>query len=498
MSWRVETSLQVPVAAPASSTKATSAPLDKISDAHQKVTRVAQSVTQKSQHESNGDYREIPDREPLYLGIDGVGGARQVWEIAINAMSIAQAAGGPVAAVATATVGVCLVSALFTLALGVGGVGNTYIALRWWLQDAKDTLKGDKEKLALLDAFEAILELSSDELNTLESQVKELPDVQKALECLKKMRGENIDSATLAKMKEEAAEAIKIAALSVKSHYLYAVMGMGQTGLATVSMLSDVGAKAFHYTPVLTGTVGTVAGAVGSMVLGGIYLWRGKVMHQRAKKSYTLVKDFRREFNQLKNINEAMGFLQKAEKRDVLDGNLTRRVNAACLTTPRGTYTAHGFLSKDERLIPYENDTQRVEYLSRVDKGIFTNELKQETALKISKAMMFGGALALIAGIIAIGLLFSNPAGIVMALLIAIAAIGLISAVFFCGVEYIFLVNDSSKLFTIYRDYKYKPAENAWLFQREKFKPLEEPVADPNLDACVNALIKELDDEIPA
>jgi hypothetical protein len=60
MSWRVETSLQVPASAPLSSTKEKSAPLDKIASAGQKVSKVAQSAVQKSQHESNGEYLEFP------------------------------------------------------------------------------------------------------------------------------------------------------------------------------------------------------------------------------------------------------------------------------------------------------------------------------------------------------------------------------------------------------------------------------------------------------
>src|SRR5690242_17778684 len=142
MSAMVKRSLQKPIHTPCYTQKK-SVPLSKTEKVVQKISTVVQSAVQKSEHESNGDYREVPNREPNYLTIDGVGGGRQAWEIVLNAMAIAQAAGGPVATVATASVGVCLIAGLFTLALGATGVGNTYIALKWWLQDAKDTLKGD-------------------------------------------------------------------------------------------------------------------------------------------------------------------------------------------------------------------------------------------------------------------------------------------------------------------------------------------------------------------
>ncbi len=254
-------------------------------------------------------------------------------------------------------------------------------------------------------------------------------------------------------LNREAKKAVEIAKLGLANHLLYFEMGAAQTASGIVTLLSPGAAHVFHYAPVLTGSAATAATMATSIALGAVYVVRGTVMLTRAVKNYREVRDFHNQFEKelggsptgsktifdTKNIDQAIDFMKGVQK--IGDSYISRRVNESCLRDDTFIYTLKGKKEIATGKITTYDDTSKKEYLNRVHKGIYTEELKHKIAITIAVAMIVGGALAIILSAMTGGIL--------------VIVIGLVSALFFLSMESIYLTYDSSYLFNWLRDRLY-------------------------------------------
>jgi len=368
-------------------------PLLLLNDGESSVSDKVHAVAEKVQ--GNADFKLTIGRSILYVIIDGIGGGRQA-STGIGAASLL--AGIPsVARVANAIIPIGL---LITGPLCAG------TAIAWTIPDARKNLKLAKEELQEASTPEA---------------------------------------------KKEALEAVQIAELGVANHGLYLAMGVTQTAAGVTIMCGPEAAHVFHYTPLLMAHAATIATSVTSAGLGAIYVARGTVMLTRAVKNYRLVHDFHNNFQACFNdgqesLEKAIELMENAEKSG--SAYLDRRVDASCLTEKDEknkivkTYTASGVKDINGTITAYKTTEEKLNYLERVDKGIFTEELKHKVAMVIASVMIIGGILAIISAAIFTG-------GI------ALLIIALVSAIFFMSMEYIFIAYDSSSVFNSLRDRLY-------------------------------------------
>lgn len=235
---------------------------------------------------------------------------------------------------------------------------------------------------------------------------------------------------------EEAQQAVQSAKLGVANHCLYFTMGLAQITVGIIAMLCEGAAHLLHYAAVLKGAAAAIATAIAGIILGAVYAIRGAVMGIRAYMNYSRAKAFHEEFAKSFNndnpIKNAALFMMTAEiKRG--ENYLSRRMDLSVLD---------GIEAKTAN---YTEQAQQLEYLKQVDKGIYTEELDQKVAMGIAAAMFIGGVLAIVLSVLSGG--------------IAIPIIAAVSAAFFIGMEYTFVVYDSSDAFENFRDRSYVKPE---------------------------------------
>lgn len=226
------------------------------------------------------------------------------------------------------------------------------------------------------------------------------------------------------------AEVLTSAKLGLVNHVFYGTAGAARMGVGSVGLAS--------LSPALTGGAATLAQTVTSMFFGGVYAARGLAVLYRAQMNLRAVHQFYSEFRDIQSIDGRIEFMQEAEAKG--EAYLNRRMDASCMQAPEGTYTAKG-LKVGDKIIAY-TEGQKKEYIKRVDKAIYTERLKHIISLIISLTMILGGIATILAATVFTGGL-------------ALFILTLVSAVFFSGMEYIFMVYDSSKLFQKLRDKLY-------------------------------------------
>ena len=178
-------------------------------------------------------------------------------------------------------------------------------------------------------------------------------------------------------------------------------------------------------------------------------------MLKRSLKNYHTVLDFRKKFNKSTDVQSACALMHQAE---LAGSYLDRRVSLDCLQdSEKGIeYTATGKKDANGIITPYQNDKERLEYLKRVDKGIYTEELKHKMTSFIGFAMIVGGLLG-------IGTLIAFSVG---SFGVVPVVLGLIAATLFASGEFIFVPYDNATLFEKLRNRRYQQAE--WLKTLER------------------------------
>ena len=361
----------------------------------QKNLLVAQEALQKG----NADFTLTPGRSAIYCLIDGVGGLRQT-----GAATEAFSKIFPV--LSTAVAGPACLAVLFGLLFT--GLFTMVTAAAWTIPDANKALTAAHKELAEVKGTGAL---------------------------------------------DEAAQAVEIAKLGLANHLLYFSMGVAQFVSGIVGLLNAPAAHLLHYAPLLTGVSATVANLITGVALGGIYVARGCVMLTRAIKSYLIVDNFHEELIDAKN---RMQFMKDAENKGT--SYMDRRIDPSCLVENKSrTYTADGFKDAKGDVTPY-SEKEKTDYLIRVDKGVFTEQLKHKIAMVIAIAMIVGGVLAIVVSIMTGGL--------------PVIIIALASAIFFMSMEYIFITYDSSSLFEWLRDRLYKANPHLLAPEESLHRPL--------------------------
>ena len=118
-----------------------------------------------------------------------------------------------------------------------------------------------------------------------------------------------------------------------------------------------------------------------------------------------------------------------------------RKVDASCLTGVENGVTKTYSASSLKEATP----AQKLQYLALVDKGIYTQRLKQKLSMSIGVAMFIAGALTIVVTVMSGG--------------IAPVIIALASAIFFILMEGFFWTYDSSSAFEWFRDKLYTESQ---------------------------------------
>jgi hypothetical protein len=370
-------------------------------------TSPVSTVAQNALQKGNADFTLTPGRSFIYCLIDGVGGLRQT-AAATEAFSKIF----PVLSMATGPAAVAILfGLLFT------GLFTMATAAAWTIPDANKALTAANKELA-------------------EAQPGAV---------------------------DEAKQAVEIAQLGLANHSLYFSMGAAQVVSGITGLFSGSAAQILHYAPLLTGISATVTNLIAGVALGGIYVVRGCVMVTKAIKSYLIAGHFHEE---LIGADDRLQFMAEAEKKG--SSYMDRRVDSSCLVENSRTYTADGFKDEKGNITPYSAQEKK-DYLLRVDKGVFTEQLKHKIAIVIAVAMIVGGILAIVV---------SAATGGLPLIIIALA-----SAIFFMSMEYIFMTYDSSSLFEGLRDRLYT-ANSAFL---PHDKSIKSDYADPEFAQMLRA-----------
>lgn len=212
----------------------------------------------------------------------------------------------------------------------------------------------------------------------------------------------------------EAKHAITMARLGLANLYSLFAMSAVQTAAGIGIVLSSAA---------------TITNGVLGGLLGGVYVVRGAVMLGRTIKGYGHVREFKKGYkDSLQSLDKAVGFAKEQMQKG--DAYIGRRIDLSCLNEG----DLNPILSKT---------VDKIKFLQRVDKALYTQILKHRVGIIVASAMILGGITA-----IALTILTGGIAPII---------IGLASAIFFMSMEYIFLTYDSSKVFEKLRDYLYKP-----------------------------------------
>ncbi|MES2272714.1 MAG: hypothetical protein V4487_00780 [Chlamydiota bacterium] len=350
-----------------------------------------------SEAEQNADFDVSGNRAGVYLATDAAGGARQIVALV----------GGVASLCGTAKV-IAWAGLFFPAIMLFTGPACAAAAIKWTIPDAKEALK------------------------IAEAQLKKAETTPSNLVNL-----------------NEAQNAVANAKLGLTNHRLFLAMGLAQTALG-IGLLGGGIAAVSNCLPALGAAGSSALVVAASVLLGVVYTVRGSVMGYRAYKNYNMVNSFHKEFeeNGKKSVDRAVTFMQTQEALGETYLNL--RVDKSCLLIKNaqkivtGRYTAQGIQDAvTGQLSPY-NREEKLEYLRRVEKGIYSEKLKHTVSKIIALAMLIGGILAIVAACIASG-------GT------ALIVVGIVSAVFFIAMEVIFFTYDSSRIFTRYRDWSYEP-----------------------------------------
>ena len=321
------------------------------------------------------------------------------------------------AAAASATLGLagkaasaCFFGALVPLALLFTGPATVALAMKYAIPDAQEQLAEAKETARKAKKY-----------------------LNQPLERVEFGRG--VDAL------QEAKRALKIAKLGMVNQTLLTCMGLGQTATAAVELLASPPAF-LHYAPLITAAAAKVATLATTIGLSAIYFLRGATMVYRAKENLQAINALSNDFHANKSVPEAIEFMKGMEALG--PDYLKRRLDVSCLDgmTAAGCQTL----------------TEQKEYVKRVDKAIYSQALKHKVAMCIGFAMIMGAVLGVIAANLA--------AGCVPLLIVSLG-----SALFFLCVEVPFLVYDSPKFFTMYRDFFYAQREAVEFAQAPKAVP---------------------------
>lgn len=404
----------------------------------------------------NGDYKLTDGRVYVAIGIDGTGGVRQIDTVALSVLELLGK--GAAAGVAGVLVPVCLlgtgaactVTSVELIPEAVERVKSAEAQLKQ-IQHRIDTYRPSFKYLYDQNSIRSGVEFENGFVREFSRSEKAdllgpLLDPEKHRKFIKKL--ENEYRADFKKSVEdilrEAKEIVEIEKIGVVNMASMGLMGMAQVASGIVAMLGPEMAHTLNYSSVLGGTAAATATLATTIGLAAVYIFRGALMVTRTTKNLRLLNDFEKRFNEHCNsIDEAIDFIEK-EKEKGLD--LKRK----------------GVPERTEK----QSD---VDYLKAVNKGIYTEKLKQYLSMLIGWSMIIGGILAIIGVSVASG-------GI------APIVIGLVSAVFFLLLESAFVSYDTSKAFEWIRDKLYKEPELFDRLNREKlfedfqivdFKPLD-------------------------
>lgn len=365
---------------------------------HQDMRVSSQYPVPQGKVKDNGDISITPAVERFFCFLDGVGGVRQAaFAVAASATLVSSVAAPVIAAIATAAASVGLLfSGVFTMA--------TVVTIT--IPYTRSSLKKAQE-----------------ELRKVQSTAK---DTDPKVKSAKQM--------------------VTIRKLGLASQSILFVMTAVQCASGVVYMLGSAAASLMHYSAVLTGASAALAGIVTNVALGAIYTFRGTVMIYKACLALSMVSSFKKDFKNCKDLHDKMAFLQSEEVGG--EAYMQPRVDASCLekTLADGrvcTMTAAGYKFEDGSVEQYSNDTERQEYVQRVEKGIFSEQLKQMVYAAVGVSMIIGGVLTLAVTALTHGL--------------APIAISLASAVFFMLAEFIFLSHDSPQFLDCVRDRLFGP-----------------------------------------
>lgn len=357
--------------------------------------------------QGNGDFVLTSGRSLLYCFIDFIGGGRQVAAATQTSAQLLPHVSHSVSKIA---------GAIIPFGLLITGPIVTAVSAKWILPDGHKALKDARQ---------------------------ELKDAKKV----------NDPDA-----KKEAKHAIFLAKLGLGNLYSMLGMGLAQTASGVTMMLTPEVAKVFHYAPVLKGAAAKAALTTTNVALGAVYAVRGGIMLYRTYHAYQPVREMRKKFNENITLNPRLTLQMLEQEEAKGDLYFERRVDPNSLDFKNdkgevvGKYTAKGLINAQGEIIDESIEAKR-EYLRRVDKGIYTQALKHRVALVIAGAMIVGGITAVILSIVTAGVF---P-----------IIVGLVSALFFICMEYLFLAYDSTPLFDKLRDRLYKP--NADLLGLEKW-----------------------------
>jgi hypothetical protein len=217
-------------------------------------------------------------------------------------------------------------------------------------------------------------------------------------------------------------------------------IGVTQIALGVTALLGAETASLLGYSAALVGQVALVTLQVLVAGTGAIYLARGGLMVYRALTNLELAKSLRQEIEDtFKNLSEDPTDDVKNLIKFFEMNSATKEVDGKNVDIYTGTSI--------EKIKGITSKEALVEYLQKLDKGLYSEILKQETALYIGMAMILGGVLTLIAA--------GFSSGISVPIISAIS-----SAAFLC-VEGIFLRYDSSDSMNKYTESKYQKPD--WL-----------------------------------
>jgi hypothetical protein len=423
------------------------------------------AATRASDVQGNDDVVHSVNRDLLYFGVDLWGAIRQAFVIFTSIAEILGKAISPF-------IPLGMLISFFTI-----GSANSYATAYWTQPDAKAALEKACELFTRLERMskeegitpEKIKEAKEDAQKALKNalealdRVKAMPNKGKSSEKIiktaevyvKKMSEvhayfaglpeEGISQHKMTAATTDALTAIKTLQLNVENHKWYSRMGNGQRVLS----IENGVAWGLAYKGITFAGLKIIE-AVSSVAFGIILLIRGKSLVKRGSENYRIANDFHNAFRQ---TADPIAFMKDAEEIDkVGPGYLMRRVNSTCLehldnkgNTWRCMANGMQMIKNGKKEIANgkivdltNNKSYQVEYLKRVDKGIFTEELKHYLTLIIAWSMIIGGIATIAAACIFTGGL---PLYITLA-----------SAVFFVLMEIFFLTYDSSFLFDHLRD----------------------------------------------
>jgi hypothetical protein len=386
-------------------------------------------ITDTEDVTGNADLVLTKVRTFVYALVDITGGTRQI--IAAAAAGTSLWASKTVSIIATATAG-----AGIALGLILTGIACTLTGLFWTIPDANKGLQDAKWQ-------------SDKAINMAEIAAKKNKTRQENLGKVGKAHSPKtweVRELAAQRAAHAAQRALLIERFGLTNQFLYYQMGVVQAASGVVAACSAPVAHVFHYATVLTGAAAGLAAFVAGIALGVVYLGRGIIMGTRAAISYRLISEFHNEFSQQfrpGGTDDAMQYMKEMEN-SFGEAYLNRRVDASCLSgidldgTTKLKYTAQGIKRADGNVKQYVSESDRNEYLKRVDKGIYTAKFKQKVSMIIAAAMFLGGATAIV-----LTVLTGGTAPIIVAL---------VSAIFFIAMEWIFLSYDSAGFLDWLRD----------------------------------------------